>query len=188
MVVQFYYLNNLDEFTISNGSYIILNQKLLRYDCIECIPDIAACHKNATSMIFHLTQSNHFAIDSMIYDGKTKALVLIQITLNPQHKIPFQQINNFITGEKNKQKIGRIKKQNEEKKEKDDKKKYYNFFKEMREKHLVDRYYFQWLTPDRIQTLIDRIEKKENKIKNLAFINIPYYDRLIDQIQKEKRL
>ena len=69
-----------------------------------------------------------------------------------------------------------------------DNKKYYEFFQEIFEQDLVENYYFQWLMPEKLPTLNDRIEKEIATLENLKFQNMSYYDDLIDQIKYHRTI
>jgi len=122
-------------------------------------------------MLVHFTDPTHLAFDSMIYDGKTKSLILIQITIN--EKLKFMEIN------------GLIKLKNEKIQKLYDKvnKKYYCFFREISDKDLVENYYFHWMTPEKLPKLNEMIENEIATLGNLKFRNKSYYDDLIDQIK-----
>ena len=74
-------------------------EKKIIYDCTMCLPDMQECIKKPTNMLFHFLQPNHFAFDSMIFEGKTKTLVFFQITINEKHESHFSQIKDLINCE-----------------------------------------------------------------------------------------
>ena len=49
--------------------------------------------------MFHLEQQNHYAFDSMLYDSTQKLLVLIQITINKNHDIYYDELISYINQE-----------------------------------------------------------------------------------------
>ena len=178
--VQFYYLNNLDEFKFDNTYIVNLrsSEKKNRIDCEKSLPDLKNCKKHQTSMVFHFTDQTHLAFDSMIYDGKTKSLIMIQITKNENHNLKFTQLNGVI----------KLKADKAQTQFKNVPKKYYDFFKTICDEDLVEHYYFQWLTSEKFPKLIEKIGKKLKTIKNLKFKNSSYYDPLLEQIAKQKAI
>jgi len=81
-------------------------------------------------MMFHFMQTNHYAFDSLFYDGNTQMIALIQITINPAHKLPYEKLIGFIE-------------QNPIVHEYHEK--YFRFFGNLKN-HLVSTFVFQWMT------------------------------------------
>jgi len=46
--------------------------------------------------MFHFLQPNHFAFDSLLYDGNTGMMVLIQITIDQSHALHYEPLIGFI--------------------------------------------------------------------------------------------
>lgn len=174
--VQFYYLNNLDEFKIGDKFYADLrdSEKKFRYDCKKSLQDIESCQDKL--MVFHFADSTHLAFDSMIYDGITKSLIMIQITKNENHSLKFIELNGII----------KLNREDQQTPYENVHTKYYDFFNTICDKNLVQNYFLQWLTPKKFPKLIEKIENKLKQIKNLKFQNSSYCNHLWEQIDKER--
>ena len=172
LYVQFYYLNNLREFKFGNDLAVDLrdSEKSIRYDCLKSLPDIENCCNHKSSMLFHFADPTHLAFDSMIYDGITKSLIMIQITKNENHELKLTELNWAI-----KRKDTKI-----QTKSKNVHQKYYDFFKTICDQNLVETYYFQWLTSKKFPKLIEKIEKTLKNKKKLKFKNSSYYNDFLD--------
>lgn len=132
--------------------------------------------KDKKSIIFHFLQKNHFAFDSMVFDGKSKTLILVQITLNENHDIHYDEIISYIQNNP------------EEKKIHANKIKYLNFFQDINKFKLVDTIIFQWMTNKKYKKIEDSAKIYNDKIKNHSKINFffisPYHKGLLDDINK----
>lgn len=142
------------------------------YDCRDAFNLLLTCKY---SILCHFLQSNHFAFDSMLYDASTKTLVMIQITIDENHQIYYEDIVSFIKGETLKKTKGG-----------DYYKKYREFFKDLQNSSLVDKYVYQWMTDRVYQKLIDKSNKARKDLGEKAnLLEIIEYDKnLIRQIEK----
>lgn len=114
--------------------------------CKEIIDEIKRCQKSKICKVFHFLQQNHFAFDSLIYDGASSSVVLIQITVNKKHDVHYEEIYQFI---------------NEQPNEKSNK--YHKFFQALEENNLATTYFFQWMTDGKF----DEIKKKTDSFKKI---------------------
>ena len=145
-------------------------EKKYIYDCKMCLPYMQECIKQPMNMLFHFLQPNHFAFDSMLFDGKNKTLVFFQITINEDHEIHFNQIKDFINCQPEKIKH---------------KEKYISFFSEVKKQNLVTSYFFQWLTNKKYDAIIKKSKDFNEIDKGTTFWVYPFDERLIDQIEKK---
>ena len=67
-------------------------QKMYCYDCSTVLPYFEECMEKSKCIVIHFMQFNHWAIDSLIYDGNTKLLILIQITKERTHSEHYSDI------------------------------------------------------------------------------------------------
>ena len=130
------------------------------YDCNDCLRDIENCKNNEKCGAFHFLQKNHFAFDSILYNGIDNTLVLIQITINKYHTEKYEDIYRYTRKTKNM---------------KQPENKYHQFFLDLTQKKLVTTYIFQWITNEKY----DEIKKKADefrKNKKMEF-TIEYYSQ-----------
>ena len=118
-------------------------------------------------MIFHFSQTNHFWFDSLLYDGLSKTLVFIQITINKQHSNHYDDLYDSIT---------------KEKVEESKNNKYFHFIRNLIDKDLVRTWVFQWITDRKYEELKNDIMKFRNSHKNSnEILQIHYFlESLID--------
>ena len=117
-------------------------------------------------------QRNHYAVDSLLFDGFTKTIALFQITINENHEIHYLDI------------IGFINKDYQMKLDDDGKrmKKYFDFFKELNP-DLVKQFVFQWLTKMKFPAIEEKTKEKQYKLKDgRLFFIFCFSDQLIKEI------
>lgn len=107
----------------------------------------------------------------MIYDGETKNLILIQITINKNHDIHYDTLEKLIKSNDLQLKPGERKKYEKHK----------NFFQCIKE--LVSKYFFQWMTNKKYDELIQKSDKAKENMQDPNFFQIiPFDKNLIDEI------
>ena len=79
------------------------------YDCLTALPYMKTAFNNKkNNIMFHFTQENHFAFNSMLYAPIPEILIFIQITTNESHDLHYNELKQLIetnfTHEKEKQK------------------------------------------------------------------------------------
>ena len=174
--VQSYYLNNQNSLIFNDKIEIKIIKKQYFYDCLNTLQELSFCKDLGLSILCHFLQSNHFAFDSMLYDGKTQTLIFIQITIDKNHKIHYDKIENFIKNKPAQLKI---------EKKKEYFKKYIIFFEELNKMKLVKKYVYQWITNQIYYELINNSDKKKENLEDPTFLEIfPYYKDLINEINK----
>lgn len=155
--VQSYYMNSKQFLTFGVNFRVHITTKHYFYDCLSTLQELIFCKECRSSILCHFLQPNHFAFDSMVYDGNTQNLILIKITIDKNHKIHYDKIVSFIKNQKIQLKIG----------EKSGFfKKYELFFKLLIELKLVKTYTFQWMTNEKFEELINKSKKKIAKFSN----------------------
>ena len=114
--------------------------------CEEIIDEMKRCQKSKICKVFHFLQSNHFAFDSLIYDGASSSVVLIQITVNRNHDVEYEKIYHFI---------------NEKPIEND---KYHKFFEALERNELAKTYFFQWMTNGKFKEIMNKTDSFKKKM------------------------
>jgi len=170
MNVQGYFLNKRTKLYFENDFFLNYEKKKYCYDCLDTFEDLQSCKEGKTGIMFHFLQPNHFAFDSMLYDGSINALVLIQITINSQHKIHYKRIESLMNGiSVSLEKVP------------SDYKKYIQFFQELGRREIGETLFFQWLTDKKYEALETRSKKKNDAVD--LFKGIYCFNKeLIDEI------
>ena len=168
--MQNYFLTSPQELKINKILYEI-KEVGFYYDCNDSIIDIEDCKNNEKCRAFHFLQKNHFAFDSILYDGKTQALALIQITINENHTQNYEDIDRYMK----KPTTADIKPEN----------KYHKFFLNLTQKKLVKTYIFQWNTNKKYP----EIKKKADEFwANHKSFTIEYYSEDFFELLERKKL
>ena len=111
--------------------------------------EIIECKQSQKCKVFHFLQQNHFAFDSLLYDGTTETVVLIQITINRNHTEQYEKLYKYINLKPD---------QNEEPLDK-----YHNFFIQLDQSNLVQTYMFQWLTDEIYEEISKKLKPSTRK-------------------------
>lgn len=175
--VQSYYMNRKQVLFFGDQFRVDISRKHYFYDCLSTLQELIFCKEWSSSILCHFLQPNHFAFDSMVYDGDTQTMILIQITLDKNHEIHYDKIVSFIKNQKIQLKFG----------EKTGFfKKYQLFFKQLNQLNLVKKYVFQWMTNKKFDELIKKSNKeKENLLKDKDLLEIFPFDKyLINEIDR----
>ena len=174
--VQSHYLNNQNSLIFGDKIKIEILKKHYFYDCLTTLQELSFCKENCLSILCHFLQSNHFAFDSMLYDGETQILILIQITIDKNHEIHYDKIEDFIKNRPGQLKIGE---------KKDYFSKYILFFKELNKMKLVKKYVYQWMTNKIYDEIIKNSDKEKKKLEEQTILEIfPFHKDLINEINK----
>ena len=146
------------EFYIQEASY--------HYDCTKTLKEIVYCQKKKACKVFHYLEPDHFAFNSLLYDGASKILILIKTTTNPEAGCPYDQLYGFITTKP------------------EESNKYHEFFNNLVNSGLVDRFVFQWMTDGKYEDIMENSAKfMENKMVNKKFFRIENYSEdLLDAL------
>ena len=151
-----------------------IDEMVYVYSCEEIIDDIKECKNTNHCKVFNFLQNNHFAFDSLIYDGASSSVILIQITVNKKHDVHYEEIYQFIN-EKPKDKLN----------------KYHNFFNALEENKLAKTYFFQWMTNEKFTEIIDKtdkfkknIQKRKPRARHELFID-NYSETLLEFLEKK---
>ena len=197
LLVQIIFLNSNKEIGTRFGDNILISgyETFFVWDCYSALPFIRIPH---AKFLFHFYDPTHFAFDSMLYDGDQKILVLIQITINKDHDIHYQELMDLINKEENEDKkkenkkgkkgtkkgkpeyIEEEEKKNEEKveqkieKQGNKKNKYQKFFEEL-DNSLVNSFVFQWMTRDKFPEIRNKTKLDHYKLKDHRSFKIYYY-------------
>ena len=168
------YLNQAKYLVLENKMKFLISRKHYYYDSFNTLLDMKICKELKTSVLCHFLQSNHFAFDSMLYDGETETLVLIQITIDRNHDIHYDRIENMIKGQSvqltlNEKNAAYFKK-------------YIHFFSELRKSDLVNKYVFLWMTAGRYQELVEKSNKAKKDLDPKCIEIFPFHSGLIDEI------
>ena len=140
------------------GSFIIKDYDLSNiYDCEESLLFLKKHEKKQTSGLFHFIQSNHYYIDSMLYDGWSKTLIFFQITMNEKHAIHYEELIDLISNSVGYQALTD--------KQKPYPIKYINFFSALKRGKLVKTFYFQWLTHKPLNEIEAKTKENHFQIK-----------------------
>ena len=167
--VQSNYLNKLFCLNLEKKMQFEISNRYYFYDCLQTIKYLTRCKNLETCILCHFLQANHFAFDSMLYDGITQTLVLIQITINKNHDIHYGQIEQMI---KNQKLLG------------DFFKKYNDFFANLNKYHLVNKYVFQWITDQQYDVLVKRSDEEKKKLEPGLMEIFPFHSGLIHEIEE----
>ena len=162
ILVQSYFLMPRGQKLKFGRCIVEINELGYYYDCTQTLLHMVECQKAKKCRAFHFLQNKHFAFDSLIYDGITQTLVLIQITINPNHECHFESIYQFIT--------------EKEEPTNENMNKYQIFFMQLSELNLVKSYIFQWMTNKKIV----EIEKKTIDFRNKYYIPQPMFEKKMD--------
>ena len=136
------------------------------YHCCQILQEIIKCKQSKKCKVFHFLQQNHFAFDSLLYDGTTETVVLIQITINRNHTEQYEKLYQYINLKPN---------QNEEPLDK-----YHNFFILLFQSNLVQTYMFQWLT--------DKIYEEISKKTETFYKKRPEANKVLTTVNHSKQL
>ena len=125
--------------------------------------------------MFHFTQENHFAFNSMLYAPIPEILIFIQITTNESHDLHYNELKQLIetnfTHEKEKQK-------------------YISFFKELKIEY-IKYFVFQWMT-DKIYDYSINLTGNQTETVNLKnsrqFQIYSFHHQLLKTIEEKRKL
>ena len=166
--VQSNYLNKLNRLRLENKMQFEISKIYYFYDCLQTFKYLTHCKNVGTCILCHFLQANHFGFDSMLYDGETQTLVLIQITIDKNHDIYYGQIEQMIQNQNII--LGGLSKYND-------------FFANLNKCHLVNKYVFQWMTDQKYDVLMKRSEEEKKKLEGLMEI-FPFHSGLINEIEE----
>ena len=173
-VVQAYFLIPSLRLLQFGKIYLKIDEVGYFYHCGKTLADIIECQKSKKCKVFHFLQKNHFAFDSLIYDGSSQALILIQIRINRNHECHYESIYHYINEKPNPTK----------------KDKYHSFFSEV--SGLVNVYIFQWMTSEKfseIQTTSEEFKKKHPDSESKNKLEIEYVSKdLLEELSRNERI
>lgn len=137
------------------------------YDCLTALPYMKTSFKNNKNVMFHFTQKNHFAFDSMLYAPIHQTLFFIQITINQSHDLHYNELRQLIETNYTHEK---------------DKQKYISFFKQLKIEY-IKSFVFQWMTPKFMDSIETKSMPLRRKVGGRDFIIECKFPELYDEIK-----
>lgn len=133
-LIQAYYLRPKRKIPIDKIQSITIEEISFSYSCSEIIEDLKCSRKNQICKAYHFFQACHWAFDSLIYDGSTKNLIFIQITVNENHNVFYNTLETLLL------------KDEIELKEMKNKSYHEKFFSFLLQSKIAENYYYLWIT------------------------------------------
>lgn len=159
-LVQTFYLIPNRQILLNKNILITIDRVSKDSTFSTIITNIKSCSEKNVCKAYHFIETDNWAFDSLIFDDSSKSFIMVQITVNGNHKIDYEKLERLIMGEED-QNSKKNKNLNE-------------FFREIR--NCGFKFYYLWIT----DTQKNKISMKIENFRKTQFGKLIVVDQLED--------